>query len=188
MTLSTGSLVRPRKEAPSGTGLVLTGCLIYQEAVARATMPAARYSNMTPNPRLEATAAGFWCNRTATTRVSCSPTGLAERNIRPNVPRNIVAIHKARPFRLANASPHRACRARAWQSMATGTAREHGSRCRQKRRNATPRVNIPFAAIMSSSRNQMEKIRSNLPIRSRLIWKGSANSAKALDHQADKSL
>ena len=91
---------------------------------------------------------------TATTRASCSPTGPAERNIRPNVPRNTGVIHKARPFGLANASSHRACRARAWQSRATGTAREHGSRCRQRQRNATPRVNIPFAVIMSSSRNR----------------------------------
>ena len=107
-----------------------------------------------PNPRSEATAAGFWRNRIATTRASCSPTGPAERNIRPNIPRNTGVIHKARPFGLANASSHRACRARAWQSRATGTAREHGSRCRQRQRNATPRVNIPFAVIMSSSRNR----------------------------------
>ena len=49
------------------------------------------------------------------------------------------------------------------------TAREHGSRCRQRNRNATPRVNIPFSDIMSSSRNRKARTRSNLPIRSRLI-------------------
>ena len=135
-------------------GLMLTGCLIFQVAGGRAAKPAARCSNMIPNPRSESTAAGFWRNRTATTRASCSPTGPAKRNIRPNVPRNTGVIHKARPFGLANASSHRACRARAWQSMATGTAREHGSRCRQRQRNATPRVNIPFAVIMSGSRNR----------------------------------
>ena len=152
------------------------------------TKPAARCSNMIPNPRPEATAAGFWCNRTATTRASCSPTGPAERNIRPNVPRNTVVFPKARPFQLVNASPHRACRVRAWQSMATGTAREHSSRCRQRHRNATPRVIIPFAVIMSSSRNRTARTRSNLPIRSRLIWAGPKNSAKAPAQQADKSL
>ena len=125
---------------------------------------------------------------TATTRASCSPTGPAERNIRPNVPRNTGVIHKARPFGLANANSHRACRARAWQSMTIGTSKEHGSRCRQRHRNATPRVNIPFAVIMSSSRNRKARSRSNLPIRSRLIWAGSENSAKAPAQQADKSL
>ena len=140
-----------------------------QAAGGRATKPAARCLNMTPNPRSEATAADFLCNQTATTRASCSPNGPAESNIRPNVPRNTVVIHKPRSFRLANASPNQACRVRAWQSMATGTAREHGSRCRQRHRNAMPRVNIPFAVIMSSSRNLKSRTRSNLPIRSRLI-------------------
>ncbi len=167
---------------------MLTACLICQAAGGRPTKPVGRCSNMILNPRSEATAAGFWCNRTATTRASFSTTGPAERNILPNVSRNSVVIHKARPFRLANASPHRACRARAWQSMAIGTAREHGSRCRQRCRNATPRVNIPFAVIMSSSRNRKARTRSNLPIKSRLIWAGSENSAKAPAQQADKSL
>ena len=89
---------------------------------------------------------------------------------------------------VGNASPHRACRARAWQSMATGTAREHGSRCRQRHRNATPSVNIPFVVIMSSTMNWKARTRSNLPIRSHLIWAGSENSAKAAGQQPDKSL
>ena len=168
--------------------MVLKGCHICQAAGGRPTKAVASCSNMILNPRSEATAAGFRCNLTATTRASCSPTGLAERNIRPNVPKNTAVIHKAHPFRLANASPHRACRARAWQSMATGTAREHGSRCRQRHRNVTPHVNIPFSDIMSSSRNRKARTRSNLPIRSRLIWAGSENSAKAPAQQADKSL